>query len=122
MSNYNDILSGSQYREILLSLQPGIDSRTPSQKEKMGRIKSIVEAMRKLCPEFSKGCQKAADESAILMTCQDSFAGDYQLDELTLLGMAIKFAGLHGLTVTIVPGRMSDDDKKLYAERVQDDD
>ena len=32
---------------------------------------------------------------------QDAFAAGYQDDEYTLLGMAVKFAGLHGVSVTV---------------------
>jgi len=41
------------------------------------------------------------NEDAIIIH-QDSFAADYQQDAYTLLGMAIKFAGLHGKEVRII--------------------
>ena len=36
------------------------------------------------------------------MRHQDAFAADYQEDEYTLLGMAIKYAGLHGKEVQVI--------------------
>jgi hypothetical protein len=33
---------------------------------------------------------------------QDAFAADYQEDEYTLLGMAIKYAGLRGKEVRVI--------------------
>jgi hypothetical protein len=44
-------------------------------------------------PSFVESCRK--NEEMVIIH-QDSFAADYQQDEYTLLGMAIKFAGLHG--------------------------
>jgi hypothetical protein len=38
----------------------------------------------------------------VVVLHQDAFAADYQEDEYKLLGMAIKFAGLHGKEVRIV--------------------
>ena len=50
-------------------------------------------------PDFVKSCLKS-DDAVIIH--QDSFAADYQQDEYALLGMAIKFAGLHGKEVRII--------------------
>jgi hypothetical protein len=50
-------------------------------------------------PDFVRSCRK--DEDVIILH-QDSFAADYQQDEYALLGMAIKFAGLHGKEVRII--------------------
>ena len=51
-----------------------------------------------MLPDFVKAC--ATNEDVIILH-QDSFAADYQQDEYVLLGMAIKFAGLHGKEVRI---------------------
>ncbi len=37
-----------------------------------------------------------------MMLHQDSFAAGYHDDEYTLLGMAVKYAGLHGVVVTVI--------------------
>lgn len=44
-------------------------------------------------PDFTMSCREKVD--AVIIH-QESFAADYQEDEYALLGMAIKFAGLHG--------------------------
>ena len=38
----------------------------------------------------------------VIILHQDSFAADYQQDEYTPLGMAIKFAGVHGKEIRII--------------------
>jgi hypothetical protein len=50
-------------------------------------------------PDFVRTCLKNED---VVIIHQDSFAADYQQDEYALLGMAIKFAGLHGKEVRII--------------------
>jgi hypothetical protein len=55
--------------------------------------------IRRLLPDFVRSCVKS---DAIVIIHQDSFAADYQQDECALLGMAIKFAGLHGKEVRII--------------------
>jgi hypothetical protein len=52
-----------------------------------------------LLPSFVESCRKNED---MVIVHQDSFAADYQEDEYTLLGMVIKFAGLHGKEVRII--------------------
>jgi hypothetical protein len=55
--------------------------------------------IRRLLPDFVRSCLKNED---MVIIHQDSFAADYQQDEYALLGMAIKFAGLHGKGVRII--------------------
>ena len=55
--------------------------------------------IRRLLPSFVESCRKNED---MVIIHQDSFAADYQQDEYTLLGMAIKFAGLHGKELRII--------------------
>jgi hypothetical protein len=52
-----------------------------------------------MLPDFVNAC--GINEDVIILH-QDSFAVDYQQDEYALLGMAIKFAGLHGKEVRII--------------------
>lgn len=58
---------------------------------------AIVSAM---LPKFKEACE-CQDGDAILMH-QDAFAADLQGDDITLLGMAVKFAGFYGRTITII--------------------
>ena len=52
-----------------------------------------------MLPDFVRSCFNNKD---VVIIHQDSFAADYQQDEYALLGMAIKFAGLHGKEVRII--------------------
>ncbi len=45
-----------------------------------------------------------------LTIAQDAFAAGYHVDEFTLLGIAVKYAGLHGVTVTITGKNCGFDD------------
>ena len=61
--------------------------------ERMQRESSLIATIRTKLPEFAKAC---ADGAELVLLHQDAFAADYQEDEYTLLGMAIKYAGLRG--------------------------
>ena len=60
---------------------------------------SLTAKIARLLPDFAKSCRDNADAVTVH---QDSFAADYQDAEYALLGMAIKFAGLHGKEVRII--------------------
>jgi hypothetical protein len=70
-----------------------------SDEEIRQRKASLLIEIRRLLPDFVKACGNNED---VLIIHQDSFAADYQQDEYALLGMAIKFAGLHGKEIRIV--------------------
>jgi len=44
----------------------------------------------------------AGAKHSTMVLHQDAFAASYHDDEYTLLGMAIKYAGLHGVVVTVI--------------------
>jgi hypothetical protein len=67
--------------------------------ERMQRESSLIATIRRKLPDFSKAC---ADDAELVLLHQDSFAADYQEDEYMLLGMAIKYAGLHGKEVRVM--------------------
>ena len=67
--------------------------------ERMQRESSLIATIRKQLPEFAKVC---ADDTELVLLHQDAFAADYQEDEYTLLGMAIKYAGLRGKEVRVI--------------------
>ena len=52
-------------------------------------------------PDFVKTVKSYKEEAEIVLH-QDAFAAGYQKGEYTLLGMAVKYAGLHGITLTII--------------------
>jgi len=67
--------------------------------ERMQRESSLIATIRKKLPEFAKAC---ADDTEQVLVHQDAFAADYQEDKYTLLGMAIKYAGLRGKEVRVI--------------------
>jgi hypothetical protein len=72
---------------------------TISEVELRERVAALSAHIERLLPDFAKACGKNED---VVILHQDSFAADYQQVEYALLGMAIKFAGLHGKEVRII--------------------
>ncbi len=67
--------------------------------ERIQRESSLIATIRRKLPEFAKAC---ADNMELVLLHQDAFAADYQEDEYTLLGMAIKHARLRGKEVRVI--------------------
>ncbi len=67
--------------------------------ERMQRESSLIATIRKKLPDFARMC---ADDAEHVLLHQDAFAADYKEDEYTLLGMAIKYAGLRGKEVRVI--------------------
>ena len=67
--------------------------------ERMQRESSLIATIRRKLPDFVKAC---ADDTELVLLHQDAFAADYQEAEYTLLGMAIKYAGLRGKEVRVI--------------------
>ena len=63
------------------------------------REQALIGEIEKLLPEFAQKCRESAD---MLVLHQDAFAADYQDEEYSLFGKAMKFAGLHGKEVRII--------------------
>jgi hypothetical protein len=80
-------------------LKIGYSRSTMTTDERMQRESSLIATIRKNLPDFAKAC---ADDAELVLLHQDAFAADYQEDEYTLLGMAIKFAGLRGKEVRVI--------------------
>ena len=59
----------------------------------------LFSTLQEKLPDFIQKCNEPVD---ILILHQDAFAASYQEEEYTLLGMAIKYAGLVGKTVHII--------------------
>ena len=70
-----------------------------SDEELKGKEAALTAKIDRLLPDFVKSCRANSD---VVIIHQDSFAADYQDEEYTLLGMAIKFAGLHGKEIRII--------------------
>jgi hypothetical protein len=60
---------------------------------------SLIATVRAKLPELAKMC---AGDAELVLLHQDAFASDYQEDEYTLLGLAIKYAGLRGKEVRVI--------------------
>jgi hypothetical protein len=82
-----------------LNLEIGYSHSTMTNDERMLRESSLIATIRKNLPDFAKAC---ADDAELVLLHQDAFAADYQEDEYTLLGMAIKYAGLRGKEVRVI--------------------
>jgi len=65
----------------------------------MEKETTLAAEVESLLPDFVISCR---DKAAVVIIHQDAFAADYQDDEYTLLGKAIKFAGLYGKEVHII--------------------
>ena len=72
---------------------------TVTNEERMQRESSLIATIRKKLPDFARMC---ADDTEQVLLHQDAFAADYQEDEYTLLGMAIKYAGLRRKEVRVI--------------------
>jgi len=71
------------------------------EKETLNNLeKDLALSIETIIPDFKVMIDSASKskEGEILLH-QDAFAADYQLDELVLLGKAIKYAGMHGVSL-----------------------
>jgi hypothetical protein len=82
------------------NLKLGIEGPAPSPAAEEERIAVLRATVQQYLPEFAKSVAKMANEHGPIGMHQDAFAAAYDDDEYTLLGMAIKYAGLHGVQVT----------------------
>jgi hypothetical protein len=87
-------------------LTKGIDSPSPSPAEERERIAVLHATVEEYLPEFAKTVARfaaeAEDERSEIVMHQDAFAAGYDDDEYALLGMAVKYAGLHGVAVRFI--------------------
>ena len=70
--------------------------------ESMDRERKLIEEIQSVLPEFVHACSSGCD---FIIMSQEAFAprlGEY---ELLLLGKAIKYAGLMGREVRVIPSR-----------------
>jgi hypothetical protein len=88
------------------SLTKGVDSPACSPAEENERIAVLRATVEKYLPAFVKavataaGNMEHAGDGPILLH-QDAFAAGYDDDEFMLLGMAVKYAGLSGVRITV---------------------
>ncbi len=72
--------------------------------EAESRVATLQATIEHYLPEFAAATAKAANDpdTGHLILHQDAFAAGYDDDEYTLLGMAVKYAGLKGITLNII--------------------
>lgn len=61
--------------------------------------------IQKYLPDFARAVAEIAprdEPDGTIVLHQDAFAAGYDDDEYTLLGMAVKYAGLSGISVTVI--------------------
>ena len=86
-------------------LQMGVDGPSSSPGEEEKRINVLRATVKKYLPDFARGVAEIAvkeAEDSTMVIHQDAFAAGYDDDEYTLLGMAVKYAGLFGVSVTVI--------------------
>jgi hypothetical protein len=88
-------------------LRMGIDSPSPSMHEEESRVAILQATIEHYLPQFATAVRKSAAEdiggkAGHVILHQDAFASGYDDDEYTLLGMAVKYAGLKGVTLNII--------------------
>lgn len=59
----------------------------------------LIAEIERLLPDFARSCRHSGD---VVIIHQDSFAADYQDDEYTLFGKALKFAGIYGKEIRVI--------------------
>lgn len=86
-------------------LTMGADSSSPTPDEEKERIAVLRATVETYLPDFVRGIEAAHAKDAkdgAMVLHQDSFAAGYHDDEYTLLGMAVKYAGLNGVAVKVI--------------------
>ena len=86
-------------------LRMGVDGPSPTPGEEGERIEVLRATVRKYLPDFARGITEIAakgEQDPMMVLHQDAFAAGFDDDEYTLLGMAVKYAGLHGVNVTVI--------------------
>src|SRR5438045_2297675 len=85
-------------------LRMGVDTPAPTAdggKPRMEGLRATVTRYRHACARGVAEIAARGEKDSTMLLHQDAFAAGYTDDEYTLLGMAVKFAGLHGVSVTV---------------------
>lgn len=87
---------------FILKLTPGREAGSYTPKMEQDRIETLRATVLRYMPDFVKMVELQHEQGIDLITVhQDGFAGGYHTDEYTLLGLAIKYAGLYGIAVMV---------------------
>jgi hypothetical protein len=68
-------------------------------KRLMEKETALTAEIETLLPDFARSCRENLD---VVIIHQDSFAADYQDEEYTLFGKAMKFAGIYGKEIRVI--------------------
>lgn len=71
----------------------------PREKELVEKETALIAEIERALPDFARSCRNSAD---VVIIHQDSFAADYQDEEYTLFGKAMKFAGIYGKEIRVI--------------------
>jgi hypothetical protein len=85
-------------------LTMGVNSPAPTPDQEKERLQVLRATVEKYLPDFARGIKTLAakgEKDNVMLLHQDAFAAGYDDDEYLLLGMAVKYAGLHGITVSV---------------------
>ncbi len=87
-------------------LTMGVDSPSGSLHDEEARLDTLRATVTHYLPDFARAVAAGRDGEPldVIVIHQDAFAAGYHDDEYTLLGMAIKYAGLYNVRV-IVSGK-----------------
>jgi hypothetical protein len=83
-------------------LTMGVDSPSPTPVEEETRVAELQATIKHYLPEFAEAVEEhKAHNADMVIVHQDAFAAGYHDDEYTLMGMALKYAGLVGMSVLV---------------------
>ncbi len=89
-------------------LTMGVACKSPDMRAEETRVAVLEATIEHYLPDFAKGIAKLKPGSSdgggsdVMVLHQDAFAAGYDDDEYTLLGMAVKYAGLKGVELHII--------------------
>jgi len=89
----------------IIPLKMGADLKSPSLHEEETRVATLMATVEHYISDFARGVEEMAtenEEANLMILHQDAFAANYDLDEYTLLGMAVKYAGCKGVELHIM--------------------
>jgi hypothetical protein len=102
-------LGGFNFKQVgIPKLVMGVDQPKSTKEQTQQRISDLRATVAYYLPDLVPAIEQIAaanDKSGktpFLLLHQDSFAAGYHMDEYTLLGMAIKYAGLRGVNIHII--------------------
>jgi hypothetical protein len=82
-----------------LKLIMGVDAEPKSAGEQEEAIRVLRATVEHYLPSFVEAVES---EAGVLVLHQDAFAAGYDVDEYTILGMAVKYAGLYGREIHVI--------------------